>query len=149
MPDLPHPPAEGQGRDLSTALRRLDRLLEAARDLADAWHPALDHAMYPGDLPDFRRFVNDLDAWREGVASGAPPDRPIAALDFRNPEAFRVWLHALRDDLDDAIAAGEDATRAPAHRDLGRRMARRLLLDAHASLRDLVASAERGLDAAA
>ena len=50
------------------------------------------------------------------------------------------WLHALRDAIEDLYAAAEDATRSPAQRDLGRRLAREHIRDAGRALRSMLAS---------
>jgi len=150
MPELPHPPRGGQASSPSTALRRLDALIDAARDLADAWHPALDHASYPGDLPAFGTFLHDLEAWRadvEAAAGGAP--RSVVPVDLGDREAARAWLHALAEQIEDATAAGEDATRSPGQRELGRRAARAIVMDARDALREMVRAAEKGLGPAA
>jgi hypothetical protein len=65
-------------------------------------------------------------------------------LDFGSREAVRAWLDDLREQIDDAIGAAEDATRSPGRRDLGRRMARRIVLGARESIASLLDSAERG-----
>ncbi len=53
------------------------------------------------------------------------------------PEA---WFRALRDDIEDLYAAAEDATRPPAQRDLGRRLAREHVRASGRALRALLAS---------
>ncbi len=50
------------------------------------------------------------------------------------------WLRALRDDIEDLYAAAEDATRPPAQRDLGRRLAREHIRASGRALRQLLAS---------
>jgi hypothetical protein len=74
-------------------------------------------------MPD----VHQAPGGGKGAAASAVP----------TPEA---WFAALRDDIDDLYAAAEDATRPPAKRDLGRRLARKHILASARSLRTLLAS---------
>jgi hypothetical protein len=73
---------------------------------------------------------------------GDPPADHIEPLDLADPEEVRRWLDKLESDIWDAIAAGDDATRPPGERDLGRRMAREHILEARRSLR--LSSRRRG-----
>lgn len=64
--------------------------------------------------------------------------RKPAALDWSDAAAVQRWGAALRENIDDIAAAGEDQTRPPGARDLGRRAARHTILDGKRSLvRDL------------
>ncbi len=66
-----------------------------------------------------------------------PPDN----LDWTNPTAVRQWAHALLTQARDTIAAGEDATRPPAHRELGRQAARRIITEAERAIGVLIDAA--------
>jgi hypothetical protein len=52
------------------------------------------------------------------------------AVRWENPEERKRWITALRSALDDALAAGEDATRRLSDRVLSRAEARRKLHEA-------------------
>lgn len=55
-----------------------------------------------------------------GGKGGDPPaPAKVNMLSFADPEAVRVWLAHLRAQIEDAVAAGEDATRPPGQRRLG------------------------------
>src|SRR5262245_42603513 len=66
---------------------------------------------------------------------------PPAHVDLTDPAARAAWLAAMRESTLDALAAGEDQTRPPGARDLGRREARRILTDAGRSIGQLLAAA--------
>ncbi len=142
MPDLHDHPEKHQPPPHLTALASF---IEAAAALLEAWHPSLDRGR-PTYLPALADFLGDLHDWQAAAAehaastSSAPPP-----LDLADPAVLRAWLADLRLQLDNAVGAGEDATRPPAERDLGRRTARRLLLGARASIASLLLSAERAL----
>ena len=72
---------------------------------------------------------------------------PTARLRFDDREQVRPWLKALRDATNDAIAAGDDATRPFSKRVLSRAEARRKLREAESSLDELLTLAEGALDA--
>ena len=59
---------------------------------------------------------------------------------------MRTWLTELRTQIKDAVSAGEDATRPTAKCEVGRRAARRLLVEARGALDQLLRAAECGLD---
>jgi hypothetical protein len=64
----------------------------------------------------------------QGGASPPPPPPP--PLDLGNPPVARAWLLSLRETLRDATSAGEDQTRPPGRRRLGRAMARETITEA-------------------
>lgn len=81
-----------------------------------------------------------------GGKGGDPPAaRP---LDLTDRAELRAWLADLRTQIDDALAAGEDATRPPARRELGRRAARRAVVQAGRALDRILAVAEQAVDGA-
>jgi hypothetical protein len=47
-----------------------------------------------------------------------------------DPAAVRAWIAELRNQIEDATSAGEDATRPLGQRRLGRMMARRMVVEA-------------------
>ncbi len=51
-------------------------------------------------------------------------------LDWSDPDAVRAWARDILTQARDAIGAGEDATRPPGRRELGRRAARRIIAEA-------------------
>ncbi len=63
-----------------------------------------------------------------------------------DPERVGTWLKALREQIDDAVAAGEDATRRCRKRVLSRAEARRKLREANTRLDELLTMAENALD---
>jgi len=61
----------------------------------------------------------------------APPDSSIPpALDWGDAAAVNAWARDVYTQARDAIDAGEDATRPPGKRELGRAAARRILREA-------------------
>src|SRR5215468_4264037 len=146
MSEIQHGPAMGQGSDPSRARACLTHFLEAASALHEAWSPILELPTYPRYLPSFDHVVRDLEAWRDEVED-RPYREPPKPLDLTDSSAVRAWLTDLHKNIKDAIAAGDDATRPPGERDLGRRTAREHILEAHRSLRLLIEAARRGLPA--
>ena len=71
---------------------------------------------------------------------------PTESLRFDDREQMCEWLKALRDAIDDGIAAGDDATRCFKKRVLSRAEARRKLREAENSIEGLLSLAERALD---
>ena len=69
------------------------------------------------------------------------------ALRWDVSDDARRWLEAIQQQTDDAIAAGEDATRRPRRRVLSRVEARRKLKGARLAIAALLNAAVRGLDA--
>ena len=145
MRELHHRPPGGKGGDPSSARLCLRRFIDAAHALDAAWHPDLDRPTYPRYLPSFDTFVSDLVDWRDEVEErAAVAESDLKPLDLGDPAAVRAWLTDLRAQVDDAMAAGEDATRPLSRRALGRPMARRSLLEARHALQQLLEMAERG-----
>jgi hypothetical protein len=71
--------------------------------------------------------------------------RKATSLRWSDPVEARQWLFALREQTLDAIATGEDSTRAPRRRLFSRHEARRRIHAAEAAIGRLFAAAERGL----
>ena len=71
--------------------------------------------------------------------------RMATSMRWSDPVEARRWLNALREQTLDAIATGEDATRAPRRRIFSRHEARRRLRAAEEAIARLFAAAERGL----
>lgn len=88
-------------------------------------------------------------------ASGAnSPDQPAAperrtAVQWDDPADITLWLCALRGQIEDVIAAAEDATRRQSDRVLSRAEARRKLLAAETQIARLLDAGELSLDVAA
>ena len=88
-------------------------------------------------------------------ASGAnSPDQPAAperrhAVQWDDPADVKLWLFALRAQIDDVIAAAEDATRRQSDRVLSRAEARRKLLAAETQIARLLDAGEVSLVVAA
>ena len=78
------------------------------------------------------------------VHQAAAGGKGAVALDFSDREAVRAWLTELRTQIDEVVAAGEDATRPPGERALGRATARGAILAARNALGQMLAAAERG-----
>ena len=76
----------------------------------------------------------------QGPHSACVPGAPAApapappTLDWADPTAVEAWARDLCVHVQDAVGAGEDATRPPGGRELGRRAARRLILEAEKNL---------------
>ena len=123
----------------------LHHFVDAARDLVAAWHPDLERPPIPGYLPPFETFVLDLLEWCEEVDDHAGlDDLAFQAVDLSDPKARRAWMIALRTQLDDVMAAGEDATRPTDRRSLGLPTARRTLLEAQRAIQLLLEAADPG-----
>jgi hypothetical protein len=88
-------------------------------------------------------------------ASGAnSPDQPAAparrnTVRWDDPADIKLWIFALRGEVDDVIAACEDATRRQSDRVLSRAEARRKLLAAETQIARLLEAGEQSLDVAA
>ena len=148
MSKVDDPPASGQVSASNAARESLARFIEAASALDAAWHPALDCRSYPVYLPSFDSFVHDLIAFRDEVeAHIAVVESTITPLELTDPAAVRAWLTQLRTEIDDALGAGEDATRPLGKRTLGRVTARTTLLEARRALAQLLEAASRGIEA--
>lgn len=134
--------------DPSLVIRRLDAFVAAAEGLLEAWDPVLDAGAYPRRLPSFDEFVAELQEWRDSAKEMDTVKKSnVAPLDFADAKALRIWLDHLHSDIHDAIAAGDDATRPPSQRDLGRTTARAHILESRHTLRHLLEAAERGMAA--
>lgn len=72
--------------------------------------------------------------------SPRPQEHP-GTVDLADPAARAIWLVGLRSHLEDLIGAALDATAAPAKRDFGRRLGRRII-------REAADASRRALDAA-
>ena len=70
----------------------------------------------------------------QGAASPPP-------LDLGDPLAARTWLLSLRETLRDATSAGEDQTRPPGRRRLGRATARETIAEASEAAEAAIATA--------
>ena len=80
---------------------------------------------------------------------GATETNPPTALpnvDLSNPEVAKHWAALLREQLDDAIGAGLDATDPPGRRLLGRYSARLLIVEAAECIESLFAAAGLSTD---
>jgi hypothetical protein len=147
MSEVYQGPPGSQGKDPSAARACLDDFIEAALALAAAWNPVLDQPTYPRYLPSFDKFVSDLEAWQDEVE-----DRPyveptdIKPLNVADPAAVRAWIEEVRAQIEDALAAGEDATRPLRERGLGRSTSRRMVIEARMALQQLFQAADGGLE---
>ena len=150
MTEVHHGPRGGKGSDPSFARLALTRFIDAAIALDAAWHEVLDCPTYPRYLPSFDEFVRDLSDWQDEVEdrpySEPPEPEPLVLADRA---MMRAWLKELRTQIADALAAGEDATRRPSYRRLGRKTARRTLEEASRAVEQLLAAADRGVADAA
>jgi hypothetical protein len=146
MSDVKHRLREDQESDPSVAYELLSRFLVAADALSAGWNPVLDHG-YPRYLPSFDDFLKQLSLWKEEVKErqAAAEAEDILPLNFADPAAVQRWLKELRAQVEDAVAAGEDATRPFGKRGLGRLMARRMVIEARHALLELLQAAERGI----
>jgi len=147
IPEVYQGPRAGQGDAPSAACACLERFIEVASALEDAWDPVLDRSSYPAYLPSFDEFVSALIAWRDEVRERETiaKSSDIQPVPFADATAVRGWLKEVRTQVDDGLGAGEDATRPLGRRTLGRRMARRKVMDAQRALLELFEAAERGL----
>jgi hypothetical protein len=146
MTEVYHRARPGQGSDPSRARACLDRFIEAADALEEAWDPVLDRSTYPGYLPSFEEFVSALHDWQAEVHGRlALEDREPDPVNFADPAAVRAWIAEMRTQIEDAASAGEDATRPLGKRRLGRMMARRMAVEAHDAGLSLLRAAELGL----
>ena len=92
---------------------------------------------------------------RGGTPTLRRPPRPALdakparreAVHWNDPEDIKLWIVALRGEIDDVIAACEDATRPQADRVLSRAETRRRLLAAETQIARLLDAGERSLDA--
>jgi hypothetical protein len=73
--------------------------------------------------------------------------RPIVKteVDWSDPVDVRLWIAALRVQVQDLVAAGDDATRAPKRRILSRAESRRRVMLADRAAEALLAAGEKSL----
>ena len=62
--------------------------------------------------------------------------KATGGLDWNDAAAVSAWARDVYVQVLDALAAGEDATRPPGRRELGRRAARRIVTEARRKLTD-------------
>src|SRR5690349_15313885 len=74
-------------------------------------------------------------------ARGAAPPTALPTIDLSDPDAVKRWAGVLREQIDDAIEAGLDATDPPGRRSLGRYAARVIIVEAAESIESLFAAA--------
>jgi hypothetical protein len=144
MTEVHQAAAGGKGADPSSARGALRRFVKAAHVLRDAWAPELEGPTQPRSLPSFGVLVRELDAWLADVEARPPAASEIPPLDLGDHDAVRGWLTELRAQINDIAAAGEDATRPPGQRELGRATARNAILEARDAIGQIMAAAERG-----
>ena len=70
-------------------------------------------------------------------SASSPPAPGTVRLDWGDPAAVEAWLRDVHTQARDAVEAGKDATRPPGQRELGRRAARRIILQASRKLAEL------------
>jgi hypothetical protein len=90
--------------------------------------------------------VHDAPMRGKGTAPSSAAPEPIP-LRWDDPAERCRWLTDLRDQIADAVALGDDATRRPRKRFFARAEARRRLHVVERALASLLLAAERGLDA--
>jgi hypothetical protein len=66
-------------------------------------------------------------------------------VDWSDPADVRLWIQALRVQVQDLVAAGDDATRAPKHRILSRAESRRRVHVADRAAESLLSAGEKSL----
>jgi hypothetical protein len=90
--------------------------------------------------------VSALSDWQAEVHGRLSiEDREPEPLNFADPTAVRAWITDMRNQIEDATSAGEDATRPLGQRRLGRMMARRMVVEARDAGLSLLRAAELGL----
>ena len=70
------------------------------------------------------------------------------AVDWSDPTDVKLWIAAIRVQVQDLVAAGDDATRIPKRRILSRAESRRRVLLADRAAEALLAAGEKSLPAA-
>ena len=145
MAEVHQRPRRRKGGDPSLVVRRLDAFIAAAEALHEAWDPVLEIGGCPRYLCVFDDFIEDLRFWKERTVEGRDVElSEVEPLDFTDAKAVEQWLNALDCTAKDAIAAGDDATKAPGRRLLGRATARMHVEEARHKLRSLLEAARRG-----
>ena len=106
----------------------------------------LERGGYPRYLRSFDEFVEDLKIWAGCVDEAADVElRDVEAVDFRRREGgARSGWAALDCAVQDAVAAGDDATRAPGARVLGRAITRSHVVGRGHQLLCLMEAARKG-----
>ena len=66
-------------------------------------------------------------------------------VDWSDPTDVRLWIQAIRVQVQDLVAAGDDATRAPRRRILSRAESRRRVLLADRAAEALLSAGEKSL----
>jgi len=126
-------------------VRRLEAFIVAADALLEAWDPVLERGGYPRYLRSFDEFIEDLKVWAGCVEEAADVElRDVEALDFSDAKVVAQWLAVVDCAWQDAVGAGDDATRAPGARVLGRATARGQVLGARQQLMCLMKAARMG-----
>ena len=76
--------------------------------------------------------------------------RPISkdSVDWTDPTDVQLWIAAIRVQVQDLVAAGDDASRHPKRRILSRAESRRRVLLADRAAEALLAAGEKSLPAA-
>jgi hypothetical protein len=92
--------------------------------------------------------VPDAPTRGQGTAPSSAQPEPTP-LRWDDPAERRRWLADLRDQIADAVALGDDATRRPKKRFFARSEARRRLHATERVLASLLLAAERGLSSSA
>ncbi len=134
-----------KGGDPSLVVRRLEAFIAAAEALHEAWDPLLDCGGCPRYLLAFADFLEDLRDWMECTKEARDVAlSEVEPLDFTDAKEIEQWLDAVDCAAKDAVAAGDDATRSPGRRLLGRATARAHVAEARHKLRSLVEAARRG-----
>jgi hypothetical protein len=106
----------------------------------------LDRSTYPGYLPSFDEFLSALYNWQAEIEGRlSAEDREPDPVNLSDPAAMRAWIADMRNQIEDAASAGEDATRPLGKRRLGRMMARRMVVEARDAALSLLRAAELGL----
>jgi hypothetical protein len=146
MAEVHQRPRGRKDGDLPLALERLRTFVDAAGALQEAWHDTLNRRSFPRYLPSFEELVHDLLEWRSDVEElAAVEEGEVEPLDVADPKAVAAWLDSVAVTIEDAISAGEDATRPLRRRMLGPVIARSHIGEARRSLRVLIESARRGV----
>lgn len=147
MAEVPRRPPKGQAPDIEAARDRLHELIQAGHAFMDAWHQNFEVGRNPPYVGWVRDMIDNFELWEESFNETAEFEAYlIAPLDFDEPAQVRTWLKDVDTQIEDVFAAGEDATRPPGKRTLGRPLARMKIMEARRSLRELMFAARKGMD---